>query len=262
MSSNSLPNGTVNVPYSVTLQSSGGTSPITWSTGAGLPSGLSLGSRGTISGTPTIPGSGCSKVSATDSSTPPQVVSQSLCIGVNSSDVPQNALLKGHYAFLINRLGLSQTQDFIQIAMTGSFVADGAGNITGGVSDTNGAGVGVQANQSFTGTYVLAADNRGTLSISSPTEAVGTYAFSVGSISASGVANKGHMIQFAAGAVTLAGELELQDPSSFSNSAVAGSYAFEWSGGTAGVFTADGNGGINTGTADEGVAANQPLRNV
>jgi hypothetical protein len=258
VSTSSLPNGTVNASYSVTLQSSGGTPPITWGTGAGLPSGLSLSRGGTISGTPTIPGSGCSNVSATDSSTPPQVVTQSLCIGINSSDVSHNALLKGHYALLINRLGLSQTQDFIQIAMAGSFVADGAGNITGGVSDTNGAGVGVQANQSFTGTYALGADNRGTLSISSPTEAVG-YAFSVGSISASGVATKGHMIQFTPGAVTLAGELELQDPSTFSNSAVSGSYAFEWSGGTAGVFTADGKGGINVGTADEGVTANQPL---
>jgi hypothetical protein len=142
MSSGSLPNGAVNAPYSETLQSSGGTPPITWSSsslaGSMLPPGLALSSSGTISGTPTIPGSGCSKVSATDSSTPPQVVSQSLCIGVNSSDVPQNALLKGHYAFLINRLGLSQTQAFIQIAVAGSFVADGAGNITGGVSDTNG----------------------------------------------------------------------------------------------------------------------------
>jgi hypothetical protein len=258
VSTSSLPNGTVNASYSVTLQSSGGTPPITWSTTAGLPLGLSLSNGGTISGTPTIPGSGCSNVSATDSSTPPQVVTQSLCIGINSPDVSHNALLKGHYAFLINRLGLSQTQDFIQIAMAGSFVADGAGSVTG-VSDTNGSGVGVVANQPFTGTYAVGADNRGTLSISSPTEAVGTYAFSVSSISASGVATQGHMIQFSAGAVTLAGELELQDPSTFSNSAVSGSYAFEWSGGTVGVFMADGKGGINVGTADEGVIANQPL---
>jgi hypothetical protein len=265
VTTNSLPNGTVNAPYSVTLQSSGGTSPITWnlSPAAGLPPGLSPSGSGTISGMPTTPGSSCFESYATDSSTPPQVASQGLCIGINSSDMSHNALLKGHYAFLINRLGQTGSKTLSQIATAGSFVADGAGNVTG-VSDTNGSGVGVVASQTFTGTYALGADNRGTLSISTPTETIGTYAFSVGSISTSGVATKGRLTQFAAGVVTAAGEFELQDPSAFSNSTVSGSFAFawaDWSGdGWAGVFTADGKGSINTGNADQGIATrNQPL---
>jgi hypothetical protein len=275
VSTSSLPNGTVNAPYSETLQASGGTPPITWSISANtsLPPGLSLSSSGTISGTPPTPGSSCFDSQATDSSVPPQLVNQGLCIGINQPDSSNDSLLKGNYAFLISWSGEGQGCRVVagkcgalpstQVATAGSFIADGAGNVTG-VSDTNGAGVGVQPNQPFTGTYAIGADNRGTLSISTITAAVGTYAFSVGSISASGVATKGRMIQFAAGAVGSVGEFELQDPSAFSNSAVTGSYIFEWAdwggNGAAGVFTADGNGSITTGNVDQSVASpNQPL---
>ena len=223
---------------------------MTWSLGAGLPSSLSLSSDGTISGTPTVPGGGCFEAYATDSSTPPQSSAQGLCIGINQPDTSHDALLTGHYAFLTDRLSHNGLKAPIAIVTAGSFVADGAGNVTG-VSDTGGSGVGVAA-QPFTGTYALGADNRGTLSISSSTEILRTYAFSVGSMSASGVATKGRMISFTAGpAITNAGgEFELQDPLAFSNSAVSGSYAFEF-GRQIGVFTADGNGSINTGNADQ-----------
>ena len=51
-----LPDGLVNTPYSVTLQSSGGSAPIGWfvTNGSALPPGLLLGSStGTLTGTPT-----------------------------------------------------------------------------------------------------------------------------------------------------------------------------------------------------------------
>ena len=53
-----LSTGTINQPYSQTLQVSGGTAPFTWTITAGsLPSGLALGSStGTVSGTPTSTG--------------------------------------------------------------------------------------------------------------------------------------------------------------------------------------------------------------
>lgn len=78
----SLPNGTVNVPYSVTLQSKGGAPPVAWSLNTALPPGLALSSNGTISGTATTPGSSCFIVTAADSSTPPQQPGQDLCIGI------------------------------------------------------------------------------------------------------------------------------------------------------------------------------------
>ncbi len=56
----SLPDGKVNVPYTATLQATGGTTPYTWSFPNGLgtiPPGLSLDpATGIISGTPTQPG--------------------------------------------------------------------------------------------------------------------------------------------------------------------------------------------------------------
>ena len=49
-----LPSGEVPVPYSRTLQATGGASPFTWSLDSGtLPAGLMLSSSGIISGTPT-----------------------------------------------------------------------------------------------------------------------------------------------------------------------------------------------------------------
>jgi hypothetical protein len=69
----SLPNGQINVPYSATLAASGGTIPYTWSLISGtLPAGLSLNSSsGVISGTPTVTVSSASLTfQVSDSSNP------------------------------------------------------------------------------------------------------------------------------------------------------------------------------------------------
>src|SRR5206468_5734135 len=53
----SLPNASQSVAYSQGLTASGGTSPYSWSVSSGtLPTGLSLSSSGTLSGTPTVAG--------------------------------------------------------------------------------------------------------------------------------------------------------------------------------------------------------------
>jgi hypothetical protein len=269
----SLPNGTVNVPYTATLQSSGGTPPVTWSLETALPPGFSLSNSGTISGTPTTPGSACFDVLATDSSPPPpQQASHPLCIAINSADTSHNSLLNGSYAFLVSGFGhLSGIPVRTEVVTAGSFVADGAGNITNGICDANLTG-GVSANMPITGTYALGSDNRGTMSVNGGT----TMAFSVGSISSNGVATKGRMVQlggidFGGYGIPVGGEFELQDTTAFSNSAIAGSYAFVLSGwgaiqkrlGADGLFTADGAGNISAGTFDENldgtVSADQSL---
>lgn len=68
VTTNSLPNGIVNVAYSVTLQASGGATPYTWSISGGtLPAGLTLtGSTGVIAGTPTTQGTSNFTVKVTD----------------------------------------------------------------------------------------------------------------------------------------------------------------------------------------------------
>src|SRR6202011_1572639 len=82
----SLAGGTVNAPYSATLQSSGGATPITWSVTTGtLPNGLTLNSgTGVISGTPTTAATSNFTVTATDSTSPTaQTASKPLSITVS-----------------------------------------------------------------------------------------------------------------------------------------------------------------------------------
>jgi subtilisin family serine protease len=64
----SLPEGTVGVAYSATLQATGGTPPFTWATeGGSLPAGLTLNpSTGAISGTPTSAGTSAFTARVTD----------------------------------------------------------------------------------------------------------------------------------------------------------------------------------------------------
>ncbi len=84
LTTSSLANGTVGIAYSATLQATGGITPYTWSlTSGSLPSGLTLSTSGTISGTPTVSGTSSFSVSVNDSETPPQTVtSGSLTITV------------------------------------------------------------------------------------------------------------------------------------------------------------------------------------
>ena len=71
--SSPLPPGVLGSAYSQTLTASGGTPPYAWSVVAGsLPAGLALaGSTGTLSGTPTAPGSSTFTVRVSDSQSTP-----------------------------------------------------------------------------------------------------------------------------------------------------------------------------------------------
>lgn len=69
ITTSSLPSGRVGTSYSTKLYASGGRTPYTWSIVDGyLPTGLSLSSTGTISGTPQVSGSFSVKVQVKDSS--------------------------------------------------------------------------------------------------------------------------------------------------------------------------------------------------
>jgi hypothetical protein len=62
-----LPSGTVAIPYTATLNASGGVSPYTWSlSGGALPTGLSLSSSGSITGAPTAAGTSSFTALVTD----------------------------------------------------------------------------------------------------------------------------------------------------------------------------------------------------
>ncbi|WP_030776619.1 putative Ig domain-containing protein, partial [Streptomyces sp. NRRL F-2664] len=62
-----LPNATVGQPYSTTVETAGGTGEAAFTvTGGTLPPGLALAADGTLSGTPTQPGTYTFTVTATD----------------------------------------------------------------------------------------------------------------------------------------------------------------------------------------------------
>ncbi len=92
VSTSPLPSGTENQPYAAALGGSGGITPYTWSLAVGspaLPAGLSLDpTAGTITGTPTAPGTTTPIFRLEDSSLPEQAVQKSLTITITTTPQP------------------------------------------------------------------------------------------------------------------------------------------------------------------------------
>jgi hypothetical protein len=171
---------------------------------------------------------------------------------------PNNSKLKGTYAFLVSGYDGDGA-----VEMAGSFVADGNGNITSGLSDINfSSDIYVATNLSFSGTYSVGGDNRASMNIfeigtnslrSGFTQA---FAFALNSF-ASGVANRGQIIELDGEEIWATGVLAKQDPAAFSTASVSGDYAFGLSGSSDtgwplaanGRFTANG-GSITAGLSD------------
>jgi hypothetical protein len=91
LTTTSLPAGTVGVPYSQALTATGGQSPYTWSLSSGaLPAGLTLNaSTGTISGSPTAPGTADFTAEVTDGNG--TTATSALSIGIASPVVAPTA---------------------------------------------------------------------------------------------------------------------------------------------------------------------------
>ncbi|HZD93280.1 MAG TPA: hypothetical protein VE133_03440 [Candidatus Sulfotelmatobacter sp.] len=168
-----------------------------------------------------------------------------------------NASLIGPFAFSYTG---SDGGGFLAVA--GSFQADGAGHITSGMQDVN-SGLGIFTNSPVTGTYTVRADGRGSANLSSPAgNSVIDFVIVAG----------GHALitRFDANA-TGSGTLDQQTTSAFSNTALAGLFAFNLSGidavgnplAVAGNFTSDTTGAITAGVDDSndngGVVASDPL---
>jgi len=89
ISTATLAGGTVGTAYSQPLAATGGTTPYTWSRSSGtLPTGLTLASNGTISGTPTAAGTYSFTVTVTDSAATKASVSKALSITVTATSGP------------------------------------------------------------------------------------------------------------------------------------------------------------------------------
>jgi hypothetical protein len=87
ITSSGLAGATSNKPYSASLDASGGTAPYTWSA-TGLPAGLTLGSNGIISGTPTTTGSSSITFTVADSASPTLTAKATLSISVTAAIQP------------------------------------------------------------------------------------------------------------------------------------------------------------------------------
>lgn len=168
-----------------------------------------------------------------------------------------NASLTGPFAFSYTG---SDRRGFL--AAAGSFQADGAGHITTGMQDIN-SGFGISTNSPVTGTYVVRADGRGSATLNSPAGNT-TIEFVI--------VSGGHALitRFDANAAG-SGTIDQQTTSAFSNTALAGTFAFNLSGidgvnnplAVAGNFTSDATGTITSGVDDSndngGVITNDPL---
>lgn len=187
------------------------------------------------------------------------------CGGGNSVTFPTpqgsftNANLNGPFAFSYTGLDAGGF-----LAVAGSFVADGAGHITSGTQDIN-SGVGVSPNAAVTGTYLVRADGRGTITLASPTpNSNSTLDFVI-------VAGGHALVTRFDNRATGSGTIDQQTPSTFSNAALAGSFAFTLSGidtggvplAVGGVFTSDASGNLTAGIDDSNddglVVTNDPI---
>ena len=168
-----------------------------------------------------------------------------------------NASLQGSYAFAFTGNDLN---GFFSLA--GSFQADGNGNIPAGVEDLNDVS-GVFTNVALSGNYSVGPDGRGSATLKS---SLGTQTLRFSLLS-----NQHALVIEFDSFATASGAVDIQDPSAFSNTALAGSYVFNLSGvngaggpiGMAGVFTTDGNSGITGGVEDVndagGIGSDLPL---
>jgi len=163
-----------------------------------------------------------------------------------------NAELNGNYAFTFS--GMSGNGNFAStFGAVGRFTADGAGNLTNGQLDTNAVSGGGAA-QSFTGTYSIGADHRGTM----------TFNFSGSSarLAFAMLANgNAQFIEFDAsgGSGTIgSGTMEKSDSTAFSTARIAGDYAFGAAGpdnannraAIEGRFTSNGTGTLTNAAGD------------
>jgi hypothetical protein len=215
------------------------------------PSCGTIDSTGIYTAPATAPNPPTVTVTATLAADPSKGASARVILGDNSN----NAKLNGQYAFLVN--GYDGDGN---MAIAGTFKADGKGNIVEGVGDFNFISSGFLATgRKFTGTYSVGADDRGSMTLDDNQVSTGfsqTFAFALGSFT-NAIASKGSLIELDGTDIWCSGVFAKQDPAAFSAAAISGGYAFGFSGTSstgfaldaAGRFTADG-GSLSAGQTD------------
>jgi hypothetical protein len=159
-----LPAGTAGNNYAGSINVTGGSPGYTW-TVTGLPASMSFfdtsGSALTITGTPVSSGTISFQVSVQDitgASAGPVNYTINVAAGPSSAS---NGKLNGAYICLFQG---SVDTDGTRWATLAGFQADGQGNFTNGIFDTNSYDIG-SASGTISGTFNIGADNNGTASI-------------------------------------------------------------------------------------------------
>jgi Bacterial Ig-like domain (group 2) len=198
-------------------------------------------------------------------------------IKASSNGITSNTLfltvtapLKGQYAFLLQ--GFDDVTGN-QVAMIGSFTADGTSTISAGLEDINGPNGFSEV--TFTGTYTTDSppDNRGRIIITNSNGAFTEFTFVAGSLSG-GVPTAGKIIEFddstGTGSERAAGAFYLQNTSDFALPSITGPYALQFSGQhttagswfvSTGAFTANGSGNFTNGELDINTPSSGPPQN-
>ena len=127
-----------------------------------------------------------------------------------------NASLAGQYAFSMSGTELCAGSGSF-FARTGSFIADGKGNVTAGLEDIN-VCTGAATLQFTSGRYSIKSDGRGSLGL---TNSTGTTNYSITLSSTT----QGYIAQTDVNAAA-SGSFQRQNPAAFSNPAIAGGYVF------------------------------------
>jgi hypothetical protein len=161
---------------------------------------------------------------------------------------PSAATLNGSYAFVFN--GQSSG---VRVVKAGSFQADGKGDISGGLEDVNDSSR-VVTNVSFTGTYTVGQDGRGSLVITP----AGSSGLSQSTLEFVLISNQQARLIADDNASNGSGRFDLQDTTAFSNSALSGNYVFNLDGAdgsglsfsSIGFINLNGGGLVSTGSLD------------
>jgi hypothetical protein len=176
----------------------------------------------------------------------------STAVHAQSAGGVNDAELNGNYAFSFSGFSGSSGGVSTVFAAVGRFTADGAGNVTNGELDTNGANSASGAAAfAFTGTYAIGADHRGVMTIQGGAK----LAFAM-------MANgNAQFIEFDAsgGSGTIgSGTMEKVDTTAYSTAKITGDYAFGAAGfdnannraAIVGRFTSNGTGALTNEIGD------------
>lgn len=257
ITSASLPNGVTAQGYGAPVQASGGVAPLTWSIANGLlPPGLILNpANGIISGTPQRIGTSSFTISVRDSQNPAATASKTYSITITANGTVNNneLLFDGPYAFLFNGFGGVGTSSESPLFVAGQLTADGMGTISSGTEDVHSTSV--ETGISFTGTYTMGTDGRGTMTLTvSPTAGVTVVETFALAFDAEGNAK---FIETDTTGNRGSGILKKQSTVNFTAASFSGDYAFQFAGyqtppqrtAMVGQFHADGAGTLSPASA-------------